>query len=115
MSCPNCDGYARRIAQLEEELKESEEDRRFVKTLWRQVQAEHGDIGDIVNTVLDRVARQSQDKDRDVLQMLQDKDTEIAELKNEVTLFTPFTVVIGHQYFIIYVKLILIHFFIFTG
>ena len=35
--CPNCEGFARRVAQLEDELAESQEDRNFVKTLWRQV------------------------------------------------------------------------------
>ena len=36
-ACRECELSARKVARLEEELKESEEDRDFVKTLWRQV------------------------------------------------------------------------------
>ena len=51
-----------------------------------QVQAEYGDVGAIVNTVLDRVSRQNEDKDRSVLQILQEKDSQISALQSEVEL-----------------------------
>ena len=37
VACRGCESSARHIADLEEELKESQQDKDFVKTLWRQV------------------------------------------------------------------------------
>ena len=53
-----------------------------------QVQTENGDVGLIVNTVLDRVSKQTEAKDLHILTMLQDKDSEIAALRNEVSTLT---------------------------
>ena len=48
------------------------------------MQSEHVDIGLIVNTVLDRVTQQSEEKDNNILLILQDKDSRIAALTSEV-------------------------------
>lgn len=52
--------------------------------LLSQVQSESPDLGAVVNTVLDKVARQNEDRDSHVLSILQDKDKEIMSLRDEV-------------------------------
>ena len=48
------------------------------------MQSETPDLGVVVNTVLDKVARQNEDRDSHVLAILQDKDKEIMSLQDEV-------------------------------
>ena len=69
-----------RIKFLEEELANTQADKEFVWSLWRQLQTTNPDVTNCIGAVVKREKEKNEIKDRKVLEILQVKDDKINEL-----------------------------------
>ncbi|XP_039585940.1 centlein [Passer montanus] len=81
-----------RVAELEEELRALAEqlsrcqaDKEFVWSLWKHLQVSKPDLTQAVSLVVPREKRKAEVKDRSILKVLQDKDSEIESLEQRLT------------------------------
>ncbi len=78
---PNTDiNVQTRIKHLEEELANTQADKEFVWSLWRQLQTANPDVTNCIASVVKREKDKAELKDRKVLDILQAKDDKINEL-----------------------------------
>ncbi len=69
-----------RIRHLEEELANTQADKEFVWSLWRQLQVANPDVTNCIASVVKREKDKAELKDKKVLEILQAKDDKINEL-----------------------------------
>ncbi|KAM9819955.1 centlein isoform 1-T1 [Syngnathus typhle] len=73
------------VRSLSEELVQCQADKDFVWSLWKRLQVEHPDLTQAVSLVVEREKHKGEMKDRKVLEILQAKDLQIQELKQQVS------------------------------
>ena len=82
--CGNCEEFARKIAELEDDLNSVSEEAEFMKTLWKQVQHENPDVGELVSVIFQKFTKQCEEKDNNILEILKEKDLEVTKMKQEI-------------------------------
>ncbi|XP_068506819.1 centlein isoform X2 [Syngnathus scovelli] len=73
------------VRSLSEELVQCQADKDFVWSLWKRLQVEHPDLTQAVSLVVEREKHKGEMKDRKVLRILQAKDLQIQDLKQQVS------------------------------
>ncbi|XP_053909452.1 centlein isoform X2 [Cuculus canorus] len=83
---------SRRVAELEEELRglaeelrRCQDDKEFVWSLWKRLQASSPDLTQAVGLVVEREKQKAEVRDRQILEILQAKDNQIETLEQRLT------------------------------
>ncbi|XP_078314119.1 centlein-like isoform X3 [Crassostrea virginica] len=71
---------------LSEDLRQSQNDKDFVWSLWKKLQVANPDVSQAISLVVQREKEKAEIKDRKVLEVLQLKDDKIEELQTLLTL-----------------------------
>ncbi|XP_061889650.1 centlein-like isoform X4 [Entelurus aequoreus] len=73
------------VRSLSEDLMQCQADKDFVWSLWKRLQVANPDLTQAVSLVVEREKYKAEMKDRKVLEILQTKDYEIQDLKEQVS------------------------------
>ncbi|CAD5113324.1 DgyrCDS2500 [Dimorphilus gyrociliatus] len=71
-----------------EELSQCKADKEFVWSLWKRLQIANPDITQAINLVIQREKEKGEEKDKKILQILQNKDEQISSLKNNLNAYS---------------------------